>query len=61
MILEKNLTASVCWKKKIACSINEIEKILALRKQEKNNVAKLFDSSFLGGFTKFQQNRNHSG
>ena len=41
---EKKFLASACWKKKIACSTNEIEKILALLQQEKN-VAKLFHYS----------------
>ena len=53
---EKKFPASACWKKKIACSTNDIEKnILALLQARKKNVAKLFHR----GFTKSQQNCNH--
>jgi len=42
---EKKFPARACWKKKIACSTNEIEKkFLHCCKQEKN-VAKLFHHS----------------
>ena len=43
---EKKFPASTCWKKKIACGINEIEKILALLQARKKNVAKLFHHSW---------------
>jgi len=44
---EKKFPASACWKKKIACSTNEIEKkILALLQARKKNVAKLFHHSW---------------
>ena len=42
---EKKFPASPCQKKKIACSTNEIEKILALLQARKKNVAKLFHHS----------------
>ena len=42
---EKKFPASPCRKKKIACSTNEIEKILALLQARKKNVAKLFHHS----------------
>ena len=42
---EKKFPASPCLKKKIACSTNEIEKILALLQARKKDVAKLFHHS----------------
>jgi len=56
---EKKFPASACRKKRIACSTNEIEKILALLQARKKKGCKAI-SSFLGGFTKSQQNCNHS-
>ena len=43
---EKKIPASACWKKKIACSTNEIEKNLALLQASNKNVAKLFHHSW---------------
>ena len=43
---ETKFPASVCWKKKIACSTNEIEKNIALLQARKKNVAKLFHHSY---------------
>ena len=43
---EKKFPASACWKKKIACSTNVIEKkFLPSCKKEKKSVAKLFHHS----------------
>ena len=39
---EKKFPASVCWKKKIACSTNDIEKNSCTAASKKKNVAKLF-------------------
>ena len=56
---EKKFPASACRKKKIACSTNVIEKnsCAAVRKKKK-----MLQSYFIipGGFTKSQQNCNHS-
>ena len=41
---EKNFLQALCWKKKIACSTNEIEKILALLQARKK---KMLQSYFI--------------
>ena len=44
---EKEFPASAFWKKKTACSTNEIDKkILALLQARKKNIAKLFHHSW---------------
>ena len=56
---EKKFPASACQKRKIACSTNVIEKkFLHCCKKEKKMLQSYF--IILGGFTKSQQNCNHS-
>ena len=43
---EKKFPASPCWKKKIACSTNDIEKNSCTAASKKKNVAKLFHWGF---------------
>ena len=57
--VEEKIPASACWKKNIACSTNEIEKDSCTTSSKKKKCCKAI-SSFLGGFTKSQQNCNHS-
>ena len=56
---EKKFPPSACRKKKIACSTNVIEKNYCTAVRKKKNVVKLFHHSG-GGFTKSEQNCNHS-
>ena len=56
---EKSFPAGAFWKKKTACNTNEIEKNSCTAASKKKSVAKLFHHSW-EGFTKSQQNCNHS-